>query len=90
MLSGQLGVIICAIFLLLVLGGLLVQHLVNSMRREISMAEYELERGPIEQAPPLPPEEELLPGYSMLTYDDYDAIAKSLREELLKEMEKTS
>ena len=51
MLSGQLGVIICAIFLLLVLGGLLVQHLVNSMLREISMAEYELERGPIEQAP---------------------------------------
>lgn len=90
MLSGQLGVIICAVFLLLVLSGLLVQHLANSMRREITMAEYELERGPIEQAPPPPPEEELLPGYSMLTYDDYDAIAKSLREELLKEMEKTS
>lgn len=89
-LSGKVGIFIFLFFFIFVLGGLLVQHLVGKMRWEISMAEYELERGPVEEAPPLPAEEELLPGYSMLTYQDYEAIEKSLREELLKEMEKPS
>ena len=89
-LSGDLGIVIFLVFFILVLGGLLVQHLVGKMRWEISMAEYELERGPVEEAPPLPAKEELLPGYSMLTYQDYEAIEKTLREELLKEMEKRS
>lgn len=83
LLSGKLSIFVLATFLVLVLGGLFVQRIVNKMRWEITMAEYEIERGPIEEAPKPPPAEDLLPGYTMLTYQDYEEIEKALKQELL-------
>ena len=89
-LSGQLGLIVIIIFFVLILGGLLVQHFVKKMRWEIVLAEYKAQRGPVEQAPEPPPPEKLLPGYSMLTYDDYMEIEASVKQKLMKELEKRS
>lgn len=87
LLSGKLSIIVFMVFLVLVLSGLVVQHVVNKMRWEIIMAEYEIERGPIEEAPKPPPAEEVLPGYTMLTYKDYEEIEKSLKQKIIEEME---
>lgn len=83
LLSGKLSILLLASFLVLVLGGLFVQRIVGQMRWEIIRAEYEIERGPVEEAPKPPPPEELLPGYTLLTYQDYEEIEKALKQELL-------
>lgn len=87
LLSGKLGIFAFLIFLVLILGGLLVQHIVNKMRWEILMAEYEAQRGPVEEAPKPPPAEELLPGYTMLTFQDYEEIEAALKQKLKEEPE---
>lgn len=89
-LEGKLGFFVLVIFLVMILCGLLIQHIVKKMRWEISMAEYEMERGPIEEAPKPPPEEKLIPGYTMLTHEDYEEIEKLVKQDLMKEMEQPS
>lgn len=90
LLSGKLNILVIIIFLVLILCGLLVQHFVKKIRWEIIMAEYKAQRGPVEEAPKPPPAEELLPGYSMLTYEDYKEIEGAVRQKLMKELEKHS
>lgn len=79
--SGKLSFLVCAIFPLLVLGGLLMQRVVYKMRQTMDLAQYELERGPLEQAPPLPPPEEVVPGYTLMTFRNYEAISRELMQE---------
>lgn len=81
-LSGKLSVWICLIFPVLAVSGFLMEQCMQGMRKELEMARYIAERGEIEQAPPLPDAKDLLPGYTMLTRQDYDEILQKLRQEL--------
>ena len=81
-LSGKFGFLICLIFPLLILAGLFVQYTVSNLRRELDMAKYVLERGPVEEAPKPPPADELLTGYTLLTRQDYEEIRESILKDL--------
>lgn len=83
-LSGKYSFLICLIFPILILTGLFVQYMVSSLRKELDMAKYVLERGPIEQAPKPPPADELLPGYTLLTQQDYDEIMESILKDVMQ------
>ena len=80
--SGELSILVFLIFFVLLLSGLAVSHIVKKMRWEIVLAEYEARRGPVEKAPELPPKEDILPGYTLLTYQDY----AQMEQELLRQM----
>lgn len=86
--SGKLSILVCIIFLALIAAVFAIQYVGTSLRRKMDLAEYELERGPIEEAPKPPPPEELLPGYTMLTKQDYDEIYESLKRDLSDNMKK--
>lgn len=79
LLSGKLGIFPLLLFVLLIVGALLLRRTVGKLRRDLDMAAYEKKRGPV-AAPPKP--EECLPGYTMLTYQDY----AELREQILREL----
>ena len=87
--QGRLSLLVCLIFPVLLFGGLIMQHLVSGMRRDLEMVEYAAERGPVEEAPQPPPPEERLPGYLMLTQADYDEIVARLRQELEAEQKQS-
>lgn len=82
LLNGNLSFIVYLFFPILLFSGLFMQRIVGNIRRELDMAKYELERGPIEEAPQPPPKEMLLPGYTMLTQEDYDELDAKVRSEL--------
>lgn len=85
-LSGKLSILVFPIFLALIVAVFVIQYVGTSIRRKLDMAEYELERGPIEEAPKPPSPEDLLPGYTMLTKQDYDEIYESLKCDMLELM----
>ena len=85
LLSGKLSLYVLLLFPVLLVSAFLLQRLVKSMRDELDMAKYELERGPVEEAPEAPPETERLPGYMMLT----EADLKEAYEKVLREMTET-
>jgi hypothetical protein len=87
LLSGKLNIFVFMLFFVLILSGLIIQHLVKTMRWEIMKEEYEAERGPVEEAPKLPPPEEVLPGYTMLTYTDYEEMKLQVLQEMAQQKE---
>ena len=80
--NGNLSILVCLLFPGLLVAGFLMRHLVNSLNEDLSMAKYILERGPEEEPPQAPPPEKLLPGYTLLTRDDYDEIRAKVEKEL--------
>ena len=85
-LSGKVGFFACIVFPLLLVAGLLLQGAVKNLQRDINTLRDEIARGPVEQMPVLPKEENCLPGYSTITYEDYEAIYETLKRELLEEL----
>ena len=83
-LQGRLNLLLCLIFPVFLLAGLLLSRAVNGMRREMSMMEYATQRGPVDEPPALPPEEERVPGYTTMTWQDYKEIMDALQDELAK------
>ena len=78
----NIGLLACLVFPALLLMGFIAQRVVRNLREELDMAKYILDRGPVEEMPQLPPEEERLPGYQTLTQKDYDEIYRQLRERM--------
>lgn len=83
-LSGQIGFLVCIVFPVLLVSGLIMQSAVKSLKRDLALARQELAEEEAKE-PEMDPSE-LLPGYTTLTYADYEAIYESLRKELLEEL----
>lgn len=83
----NIGILACLVFPALLLMSFITQRVVRNLRTELDMAKYILERGPVEDMPQLPPEEERLPGYQSLTQKDYDEVYQQLCEEMDKSKE---
>lgn len=84
--SGKIGFLALIVIPVLVIGGIIMQTTVNNMQKDIATARLELERSKLEKEAKLPDENELLPGYTTLTYADYEAIYQSLKQQLLEEI----
>ena len=77
-LTGKIGFLLCVVFPVLLVSGLVMQRSVKSLKKDLALAKQELkqeEKG-----------SQLLPGYTTLTYADYEAIYETLRKELLEEL----
>ena len=84
--SGRIGFLALIVIPVLVIGGIIMQTTVKNLQRDIAMARLELERSKLEKDAALPDDSELLPGYTTLTYADYEAIYQSLKQQLLEEI----
>ena len=85
-LSGKFGFFACIVFPLLLVAGLMLQGAVKNLQKDILELRYEIARGPVKLVEDLPDSENLLPGYTTLTYEDYEAIYETLKRELLEEL----
>ena len=83
-LSGKIGFLACIVFPILLIAGLILQNSVKNIQRDLILARYELKRGPVAERQKAPDPAELLPGYSGLTYSDYEEIYEALKKELLE------
>ena len=77
-LSGKMGFLVCIVFPVLVVSGLMMQSAVKNLQKDLALVKQELQQ---EEAA-----SELLPGYEILTYADYEEIYQNLRRELLEEL----
>lgn len=86
-LTGKIGFLLCIVFPVLLVSGLIMQSAVKNLQRDLALAREELEKAEdaSKEAEPVP-ESELLPGYTTLTYADYEAIYETLKKELLEEL----
>lgn len=85
-LSGKTGFLICIVFPVLLIAGLILQNAVRNLRRDLAIVKYELTHEQTEKNAEQEAGTALLPGYTMLTYADYEEIYESLRKELLEEL----
>lgn len=83
--SGKLGFVLCIVFPVLLIAGLFLQNAVKGLQRDLAKAKYELER----QSDGIR-EDDLLPGYTTLTYADYTAIYESVKKYILEELNGTN
>jgi signal peptidase I len=81
-LSGKIGFLACIVIPILLIAGGILQGSVRSLRKEMAELRRELYENK--------KKEELLPGYTTLTYADYEAIYESLRSSLLEELNGTT
>lgn len=88
--SGKLGFIVCIVFPILLVAGIILQNAVKNLQRDLAIAKYELEHGRNEGNSQAINEEDLLPGYTTLTYADYEAIYESVKKFLLEEINGTN
>jgi signal peptidase len=79
--NGKIGFLACIALPVLLLSGILMQGAVRSLRKEINQAMYELSQQSEDQRDA----EERLPGYTTLTYKDYQELYESLKKEFTEE-----
>lgn len=84
-LSGQIGFLVCIVFPVLMVSGLILQSSVKNLQKDLALARKELESGAVNTEENME-SSGLLPGYTTLTYADYEAIYESLKRELLEEL----
>ena len=77
-LSSKIGFLVCIVFPILLVSGLILQSSVVSLRKDIELVKRELQK---EEAA-----SEVLPGYTTLTGADYEEIYETIRKELLEEL----
>lgn len=85
-LSGKIGFFACIVFPILLASGLMLQSAVSNMQKDIYRLKRELAHQKDEEDLILEDGDELLPGYTTLTYADYEAIYETLKKELLEEL----
>lgn len=78
-LTGKAGFLLCIVFPVLLVAGLIMQSSVQSLREDLALVRQELAQSM--------KDDELLPGYTTLTYADYNAIYEALKKELLEELD---
>ena len=82
LLSGKIGFFSIIVFPILVAAGLMLQSAVNNMQKDI----YALKRELAEESEHIVCDDQLLPGYTTLTYSDYNDIYEMLKREFLEEL----
>lgn len=83
-LTEKTGFFVCIVLPTLLAAGFILQNAVKNLRRDLALARYALERGPVTGEDSLT-EEDLLPGYTTLTYADYEEIYQALKKDLMEE-----
>lgn len=81
-LSSQIGFLVSVVFPMLLVSGLILQNSVKNLQKDLALARKELEQAAEEKKD----KDTLLPGYTTLTYGDYEAIYEALKKELLEEL----
>ena len=76
--TGKMGFLLCIVFPVLLVSGMMMQSAVKNLQKDLALARAELAKEAQDS--------ELLPGYTTLTYADYEAIYENLRKELLEEL----
>lgn len=88
--TGKMGFLLCIVFPVLLVSGMIMQSAVKNLQKDLALARQELEKESAKEGTggefDAIPESELLPGYTTLTYADYEAIYETLRKELLEEL----
>ena len=77
-LTGKMGFLLCIVFPVLLVSGMIMQSAVKNLQKDLALAREELAKEAKSS--------ELLPGYTTLTYADYEAIYQALRKEILEEL----
>ncbi|MBR5559110.1 MAG: signal peptidase I [Oscillospiraceae bacterium] len=87
-LSGKFGFFACIVFPLLLVSGLILQGAVRNMKKDIYSLREEMLRVPEDDEDDSSVEEEetLLPGYTTLTQEDYQAVYETLKRELTEDL----
>lgn len=81
-LTSKMGFLMCIALPVLLVSGMIMQSAVTSLKEDLALAKSELEKEEI-----FTEQSELLPGYTTLTYADYNAIYETLKRELMEELE---
>lgn len=80
-LTSKIGFITCIALPVLLISGVIMQSAVRNLQEELALAKSELEQEEMINA-----KSELLPGYTTLTYADYEMLYETLKKELLEEL----
>jgi len=80
-LGSDIGFLACIVFPVLLIAGLILSSSIKNMKHDLDLAQYELERGPIEEAE-RPDPKDVLPGFETLTEKD----RKEIEDKILKEI----
>ena len=80
-LTSKMGFLMCIALPVLLVSGIIMQSAVNNLQEELALARQELKNEELSDE-----KSELLPGYTTLTYADYEAIYETLKRELLEEL----
>lgn len=80
-LTSKIGFITCIALPVLLISGVIMQSAVRNLQEELALAKSELE-----QEEMMNEQSELLPGYTTLTYADYEILYETLKRELLEEL----
>lgn len=80
--SSKVGFLMCVALPVLLVSGMIMQSAVRNLQEELALVKDELE---CEEVPA--DKSELLPGYTTLTYADYESIYETLKKEILEELD---
>lgn len=69
--TGKMGFLMCIVFPVLLASGMMMQSAVKNLQKDLALVRQK---------------SQLLPGYTTLTYADYEEIYETLRKELLEEL----
>lgn len=80
--SSKVGFLMCVALPILLVSGLIMQSAVKNLRKDLAFVKNELgiEGASVDKS-------QLLPGYTTLTYADYELIYESLKREILEELD---
>ena len=80
--SSKVGFLMCVALPILLVSGMIMQSAVKNLRKDLALVRSELkaEEAAIDKS-------QLLPGYTTLTYADYELIYESLKREILEELD---
>ena len=80
--SSKMGFLVCVALPVLLVAGMIMQSAVKNLKEDLALVRNELrnEEASIDKS-------QLLPGYTTLTYADYELIYESLKREILEELD---
>ncbi len=81
-LGGNIGLLACVVFPVLLIAGLILQSAVRSIHKEMEEAMRALQ----EETSAPPAEEDLLPGFTTVTRKEFEEMYEQLKKEILEEL----
>ena len=84
-LSGEIGFLVCIVLPILVVSGMVMQSAVKNLQKDLALVKSKLNLEAVSEEAEIE-KSQLLPGYTTLTYADYEHIYETLKNELLEEL----